>query len=161
MVDVAVDLSRIEAAAEARLGAFRAMRARHDLSAFEYCTTVRIIPFAMSCGHPVTTLSARDLGETDLMAPYLHEQMPRYATWIERSAPEACGAMMHDLDQRCPTIPTGFPEGAPDRESGLLHLIVNLPEIEALTRIRDHKVAVAQAKAHGRYRWLCGWGLRD
>jgi hypothetical protein len=153
-ITTSIDLSYAEQ------GAFRlrerlfTLRDRHDLTPYEYCTQVCIAPYTIPFSHPIITLNTYFPTDMGLLATYLHEQMHWYVTWYSHSHTEAWQRILTTLEARYPDPPVGGDQGARDRYSSFLHLIVNWLEIEALATLAGRELAIAQARGNFHYRWL-------
>jgi hypothetical protein len=103
--------------------------AKHDVSRWVRTTTLRIEEGAIPFSHPVLRLNTRHLSDDHaLLSTFLHEQIH----WLLTERRGACREALKDLRPRYLEIPVGHPEGARDRESSYLHLVVNYLELVAL-----------------------------
>jgi hypothetical protein len=78
---ISVDFAAVRDSAERVRGMLLDMRARFDLSPFEYTRQVRIAPTEIPHSHPVLTLNTWVRDDLGLLLMYVHEQMHWYVTW--------------------------------------------------------------------------------
>jgi len=82
--------------------------------------------------HPTLTLNTGNLGHDErLLSEFVHEQIH----WFEERKPEQCDAAIRDLKKSFPDLPTQRPEGAQDRRSSYLHLVVCYLEFQAMKEL--------------------------
>ena len=125
--------------------------ARYNLETLIFTRLVRIEGGIIPHSHPVLTLNTRHLKDDELqLATFLHEQIHWFCT--ERG--EAVEAALADLKEFYPDVPIGFPQGARDKESVYLHLIVNLLELDALERVLGTEKARAVIGRKDYYLWI-------
>lgn len=109
-----------------------ALLGQHDLSKWLYTHRVVIDEQAIPHSHPVLTLHARHLDQDDLLlSTFVHEQLH----WLLATKRKPVGYAIDVLRDMFPDVPVGPPEGALDRDSSYLHLIVNYLELEAMKEI--------------------------
>src|ERR1700752_4894396 len=95
--------------------------AAHDLRQWTFTHEIVIDEKSIPHSHPVLTLHTRHLKQDDeLLSTYLHEQLH----WFLTRHPAEARAAEEDLKALYPDVPVGYPEGANDRESTYLHLLV-------------------------------------
>ncbi|WP_282608165.1 hypothetical protein [Pelagibius sp. Alg239-R121] len=138
----------LEEAGEAQL--YRIL-ARYDLQSLIFTRRVRIESRVIPHSHPVLTLNTRHLDDDELqLATFLHEQVH----WFCSEKEEAVDAAIADLKLLYPEVPVGAPQGARDKYSVYLHLIVNLLELDALERLLGQKKAKAVIARKDYYLWI-------
>ncbi len=138
--------------------ALERMLTERDLSRWRYTDRVVIDEDAIPHSHPVLTLHTRHLGDDDmLLATYLHEQIH----WRLEAAPDALERALAPLRVRYPEPPVGFPEGARDRESSHLHLVVCQLERDALSALLGEGAARAVLARQDHYTWIYARVLED
>ena len=94
----------------------------------------------------------------EILSAYLHEQMHWYADarGVDQQSP-----VIAELERRYPHAPIEFPEGAYDKLSTYLHLLVNWLEIEATSNFLPRERAEEIARNTGYYRWIYRMVLTD
>lgn len=133
---------------------------QYDLRPWTFTHEIAIDYSAIPHSHPVLTLHTRHLKQDDeLLSTYVHEQLHWYLSAHE----EETHAAESDLMKLYPDVPVGFPEGAQDRESTYLHLLVCRLEQGAdevlLGEERTKNVMNFWAGDH--YRWVYRTILQD
>ena len=132
-----------------------ALLAQYDLSKWIVTTTVVIdedepVPHS----HPVLTLNTKGLARDpiSLLSSFIHEQMHWFA---EAHGTQTAEAIV-DLKAAYPNAPDGPPEGASDRESTYLHLLVCYLEYDALRQLVGEPKAkeVTLTSAQHFYKWI-------
>ena len=109
-----------------------ALLERHDVAKWLFTRRVVIDEHAIPHSHPVLTLHTRHLDQEDLLlSTFVHEQLH----WLLATKRKAVGYTIDVLRDMFPDVPVGPPEGALDRDSSYLHLIVNYLELEAMREI--------------------------
>lgn len=122
-----------------------------DLSRWLFTREARIDARAIPHSHPVLTVNARYVAnDTAQLATFVHEQLHWHLV-RHRAATEAAIA---ELERAFPDAPHGPPEGARDRESTYLHLLVCLLEHDALRAILDEDVARRTLEGWRHYPWV-------
>ena len=110
--------------------------------------------------HPVLTIHTRHLGDDDaLLSTFIHEQIH----WFEEQhAPERDKAI-RELEVLYPEAPGGPPEGARDRNSTYLHLIVCQMEYQGMIELVGPARArhVIEEASHAYYKWIYATVLKD
>jgi hypothetical protein len=160
-ISTTIDLSHAEQGAIKLRDRLIALRVKYDVTPFEYCKQLCIAPYTVPHSHPVVTLNTYFPTETGLLATYVHEQMHWYVTWYSHAHTEAWLRVFSSLAARYPDPPVGGDQGARDRYSSHLHLIVNWLEIEALSGLIGREPAIAEARSTFHYRWLYARVLED
>lgn len=145
---VEIDLAQSRRHAEAARDLLLALRARYDLSGWEYTRSVRIAPLERSHSHPVLTLNTRHLasdpdGRDTFLSVYLHEQI-HWALSIHRK--EETARAIGSFKAAYPGFHSGPPETADNEQSTYLHLAVNWLEIMAAGEIFGRERAEAVAR---------------
>lgn len=108
--------------------------------------------------HPVLTLHTRHLGDDDgLLAAFLHEQFH----WYAERAGERTDSAKAAFERAWPEVPVGGNEGARDRESTYLHLVVCDLELQAMTLLRGRQRAAEVLSGNNHYRWIYQRVLND
>ncbi len=107
--------------------------------------------------HPVLTLHTAHLSEDErLLSTFLHEQLH----WLLTDDP-GTGAAMTDLEKLYPGIPVGYPDGARDRSSSYLHLVVCHLEHQAMSRLVGAEASRRTMRGWRHYRWIYATILED
>jgi hypothetical protein len=159
-VDIDLEHAAREAGRVARMLA--RLRARHDLTRFEYTLHVRVVPASQTYSHPILTLGTR-FAETEdhLLATYLHEQMHWYLWRLGGPDHDPVEAFFDELVRRYPKAPTQLPEGARSYEQTYLHIVVCFLELKAVAEFIGFDRAAELAKTQYGYRWIYKTVLRD
>ena len=134
--------------------------AAHDLRRWAFTHDVVIDEKSIPHSHPVLTLHTRHLKQDDeLLSTYLHEQLH----WFLERRPADTKAAEQDLMKLYPSVPVGYPEGANDRESTYLHLLVCRLEQQADRSVlgEERTAAAMQFWAGDHYRWVYRTVLAD
>ncbi len=157
-----IDLEHAEREAVRIRGWLAGLRARHDLSRYEYTRHVRVVPASATHSHPILTLGTRFTETEDhLLATYLHEQMHWYL-WLSGGPDhDPVAPFFDELVRRYPKAPTHLPEGARNYEQTYLHLVVNWLELKATSEFIGWDRAVALANTQYGYRWIYKTVVRD
>jgi hypothetical protein len=115
----------------------------------------RVIPHS----HPILTLNTQYVrNDTAQLATLLHEQFH----WYVGQRPDAdVDALKAELRRRYPVVPERGPEGARDRESTYLHLIVCTLEYEAMAALLGRDVARRTLEGWTHYTWVYRTILAD
>ena len=132
----------------------------YDLSAYYFTKKIVIEERAIPHSHPVLTLNTRHLNQDDeLVSTFLHEQLH----WYESANPEKVKAAEAELEKMYPQIPVGGQDGAYDRESGYLHLILCYLELQADRQVlgREKTARVFQFWEQDHYRWIYRTVIQD
>ena len=132
----------------------------YKLEPWIFTNSVVIDAHAIPHSHPVLTLHTRHLKQDDeLLSTFVHEQLHWYLSEHETDT----DAAVRDLTKLYPEVPVGYPEGAQDRESTYLHLLVcDLEEHADETLIgRQRTAAVMAFWAGDHYRWVYRTVLSD
>ena len=138
---------------EAELAAkhqIEAVLARHDVARWIYTRDVLVEQGAIPHSHPVLTLNARPGGDDAKLATFVHEQFHWYVD-AHRRAREAA---MADFARLFPDAPAGGPQGARDRQSTYLHLIVCDLELQAMTELVGEARAREVLAGSMHYTWI-------
>jgi hypothetical protein len=111
--------------------------------------------------HPVLTLNTKGLARDpiSLLSSFIHEQMHWFAEGHGTQTAEA----IVDLRAAYPNAPDGPPEGASDRESTYLHLLVCYLEYDALRQVVGEPKAreVILTSSQHFYKWIYRTVLTD
>jgi hypothetical protein len=119
---------------------------------------VRIEQDVIPHSHPVLTLNAHQLeNDTVQVGNLLHEEFH----WIEEARPKEREAAMAAFGERYPDAPAAGPEGARDKQSTYLHLIVCDMEFQALTTLVGEATARRILEAKPYYTWIYHQVLSD
>jgi hypothetical protein len=103
--------------------------ARYDVRKWTFTNKVRIEDRVIPHSHPVLTLSTGNLGRDDhMLSEFIHEQIH----WHEEAKPRQREAAIKELQAAFPALPSRPPEGARDRYSSYLHVIVCYLEYQAM-----------------------------
>ena len=110
--------------------------------------------------HPVLTLNTNQLDD-DLatLSTFIHEQIH----WFEEANPKQRDKAIEDLRTLYPEAPSGPPEGARDRYSTYLHLIVCYLEYQGMNELVGSEKAkqVIEVSSKRFYRWIYRTVLSD
>jgi hypothetical protein len=110
--------------------------------------------------HPVLTLNANQLDD-DLvaLATFVHEQIH----WFEEAKPEQRDRAMEEFRAMYPDAPGGPPDGARDKDSTYLHLLVCYQEYTAMKELVGAEKAkeVIETSSRRYYRWIYRTVLDD
>ncbi len=99
-----------------------------------------------------------DVGDDDtLLSNFVHEQLH----WFEEMHPDERDAAIAELRDIYPEAPDGPPEGARDRYSTYLHLLVGFLEHEALKELIGAERATELLSARTYYTWVYRTVLDD
>lgn len=150
---VEIDLSQAGRNAEAARDLLLALRARYDLSGWEYTRSVRIAPLERSHSHPVLTLNTRHLAadpgsEDAFLSVYLHEQI-HWALSVHRK--DEMARAISSFKAAYPGFHCGAPETADNEQSTYRHLAVNWLEIVATSEFVGRQRAEAAARRSPAY----------
>jgi len=122
-----------------------------DLSRWLFTHEARIDARAIPHSHPVLTVNTRYLAnDTAQAATFVHEQLH----WFLARHRSATDAAIAELEHVFPGAPQGPPEGARDRYSTYLHLLVCLLEYDALSVLFDEGVARRTLEGWRHYPWV-------
>ena len=122
-----------------------------DLSRWFFTREARIDARAIPHSHPVLTLNARYVAnDTAQIATFVHEQLHWHLVQHRAST----DAAIAELERAFPGAPHGPPQGARDRQSTYLHLLVCLLEYDALRAIFDEDVARRTLEGWRHYPWV-------
>ena len=122
-----------------------------DLSPWLFTRVVRIESNVIPHSHPVLTVNTTYLGnDTAQIATFVHEQLHWF--FVDRKA--ATDSAIAELERLFPNAPDGPPDGARDRYSTYLHLLVCLLEYEAVRSIFDEGVARRTISMWRHYPWV-------
>jgi hypothetical protein len=106
--------------------------AKYDTRKWTFTTRVRIEDRVIPHSHPVLTLSTGNLGRDEhMLSEFVHEQIH----WHEEAKPKEREAAIKELQAAFPDLPLRPPEGARDRYSSYLHVIVCFLEYKALKEL--------------------------
>ncbi|HEX5734515.1 MAG TPA: hypothetical protein VF131_16890 [Blastocatellia bacterium] len=110
--------------------------------------------------HPVLTLNTDQLDD-DLgtLSTFIHEQIH----WFEEANPKQRDKAIEELKKMYPDAPGGPPEGARDKYSTYLHLIVCYFEYEGMKQLVGDERAkqVIEGLSRHHYRWIYRTVLSD
>jgi len=137
-----------EKAAEKQL---RRLINQYDVSRFSYTYSITISEYDAPHSFPVLTLNAFYLDDdAGALSTFLHEQFH----WYGLIRQEAVDAAIAELKTIYPRAPVGRGQGARDKHSTYVHLIVGLQEYDAAAAYlgRDEAKRVIAGKRH--YRWI-------
>lgn len=147
--------SSSELATEAQL---KQILSEYDLQPWTFTREVVIDEHAIPHSHPVLTLHTRHLNHhDDLLSAYLHEQLH----WFLTAHDSATQAAIQDLMEKYPAVPVGFPEGAQDRDSTYVHLLVCRLEQNADSKLLGSARAEAVIGAQDHYTWIYKTVVKD
>lgn len=122
-----------------------------DLSPWLFTREARVDARAIPHSHPVLTVNARYLGnDTAQVATFVHEQLH----WFFVDHRAATDSAIARLEREFPDAPSEPPEGARDRYSTYLHLMVCLHEYDAVRALFGEDVARRTLQSWRHYRWV-------
>lgn len=122
-----------------------------DLSPWLFTREARIESRAIPHSHPILTLNTRYLkNDTAQVATFIHEQLHWFLVRHRAATDSAVAA----LESPFPNAPDGPPEGARDRYSTYLHLLVCLLEYDGLAALFGEDVAQRTLRAWTHYPWV-------
>jgi len=130
--------------------------AEHDVERWIVTRRVLIEERVIPHSHPVLTMST---GNADLyqLSTFLHEQ---FHWWVNERA-EARDAAKADFAELFPEAPGREGQGARNRESTWLHLIVSDLEYQAMTELYGEEVARELMAGITHYEWIYDKVLND
>ena len=158
---VEIDLSFAKTRAEQVRDELIFLRAKYNLSDFEYCKLVSITPLKIPYSHPEIVLNTFIHGELALLSSYLHEQMHWYLTWYSHAKPDGWESLREELKRRYPDVPPAIGGGARDEDSTYLHLIINWLEVETVNHFVRRDEAENHVKNLPYYHWIYETVLTD
>lgn len=127
---------------------------KHALSKYEFTNKVIIETNAIPHSHPILTLNTRYTENEDLLlSVYIHEQTHWFVSTTDiKKVKEA----INDLKGFYPVVPVGYPDGAKDKYSTYLHLIINLIELIEMQKIVGNKrtLKVWEYLMQDHYTWI-------
>lgn len=137
------------------LALLKALRAAHNLENWEFTDKVHIDKTSIPHSHPVLTLHARHGHKSQkdrLLSTYLHEQIH----WLVDENIESTKVAIASLKKLFPEVPVGYPEGARNKHSTYLHLIVCYLELTALADYlsEERVTAVLKFWQNDHYTWV-------
>lgn len=122
-----------------------------DLSQWLFTRDVRIEANVIPHSHPVLTLNTNYLdNDTAQTAIFIHEQLH----WFFVRHSPATRAAIADLEKLFPEAPSSPPDGARDRHSTYLHLLVCQLEYDALRYLFGDAPAWRTIAGWQHYRWV-------
>jgi hypothetical protein len=105
---------------------------RYQVDKWLFTRKVRIDETVIPHSHPTLTLNTGNLGQDErLLSEFVHEQIH----WLEEGKPEQRDAAIGELEKLFPDLPTRAPQGARDRRSSYLHLVVCYQEFQAMKEL--------------------------
>jgi len=152
-LEIQLDFTRVQHSAERVRTMLVELRRRFDLTPFEFCKRVRIAPTEIPHSHPRVTLNTWVRDDVGLLSTYMHEQLHWYATWFSHAHNAQWVEILNRLRQRYPTAPIGGADGARDKYSTYLHLVVNWLEVDVTAWFVDRGEVERHARSLPFYRW--------
>ncbi len=145
-----------EVKAEAQLQ--RLLR-EYDLSPWFFTREVLIESGVVPHGYPVLTLNTRYIDGRDerQLSTFVHEQIH----WFLNIDEAAFNAIVGDLREIYPEVPTGRPEGSGTEDGTYMHLVVCWLELEAMTELVGPERARQVLGGKGYYTWIYRRVLED
>lgn len=116
----------------------RALFRTFDLSPYLFTRKIRIARGEIPHSHPVLTLNTRHRGDR-LLSVFLHEQIHWFVAARPAAEARACAA----CERLFPDLPVAPPDGAGDRRSTCLHVVINRLEHRALATLVGEERALA------------------
>ena len=107
--------------------------------------------------HPVLTIDTGHIDDDALLATLVHEQFHWYANRVRQQADSAKA----EFRRRFPDAPAREGQGARDRESTYLHLVVCDLELQAMTLLRGRERAAEVLSRFNHYQWIYQRVLTD
>ena len=102
------------------------------MSGWIFTNSILVDETAIPHSHPVLTLNAtHEQNETMALAEFVHEQLH----WFEEQHAERRDQAIGETVLQYPIVPSARPEGAGDKSSTRLHLLVCYLEYQALKRL--------------------------
>ena len=129
---------------------------QYDLSKWMFTRKILIEDGVIPHSHPVLTLGTKENGDV-LLATFVHEQIH----WFLSANFDRTEKAKAELKVIYPKVPVGSPDGARNKESSYLHLIVNYLEYEAMRELAGDVRAKKVFEGKGYYRWLYRTVLDD
>jgi hypothetical protein len=125
----------------------------YDLAKWTFTKAILIDEKSIPHSHPILTLSTRHLRDDELLlSTFVHEQSHWFLTQNHKNTETA----KKELRVLFPSVPVSFPEGATDKESTYLHLIVIYLEYRAdrelLGELKARQIMDFWATDH--YTWI-------
>ncbi len=125
--------------------------AKWDLSRWLFTRIVQIQSRVIPHSHPVLTLNTQYLEDDRAqVATLVHEQLH----WFFARHETATDSAIADLRRVYPDAPGGPPQGARDKESTYLHLLVCLVEFDALRELFGEPDARRMLGSWDHYTWI-------
>ena len=121
-----------------------ALLQQYDVEPYLYTKEILIQDSTIPHSHPILTISTRYATEELLLSTFIHEQMH----WYSLHKNEAFEALMTDIKEKYPTVPTAMPEGGGSEEGTYMHIAINYLEYKGL------KELVGEEKANGVLEYL-------
>jgi hypothetical protein len=148
---VTIDLANGLPAEDSARAQVRRLLRTYDLRPWLFTRTIRIERGVIPHSHPVLTLNTRYLGRDEgQLGTFVHEQLH----WLAEAEPRATAAAMRALEARYPEVPVGGEDGARDRHSTYLHLLVCFLEYDGLIQLLGEPAARRQLESQRHYRWI-------
>ncbi len=129
---------------------------QYDLSKWIFTQKILIENKVIPHSHPVLTLNTKEDGDV-LLATFVHEQIH----WFLSANSDRTEKAKAELKAIYPKVPVGSPDGARNKESTYLHLIVNYLEYEAMRELVGAVRAKEVFEGKGYYRWIYRTVLTD
>jgi len=134
--------------------------ATYPLERWLFTRTVVIRSRVIPHSHPVLTLNTQYVDDdVAQMATFLHEQMHWYIT--DHVSKEATDSAIEELQTLFPEAPGEPLEGARDRHSTYLHLIICCFELDALSEATGVETARRILRSWKHYTWVYSKVLAD
>ncbi|HEV8484265.1 MAG TPA: hypothetical protein VGV87_12030 [Blastocatellia bacterium] len=133
---------------------------QYNLAKWIFTTKVIIDQAEIPHSHPVLTLHTRHLGNDDaLLSTFIHEQIH----WFEEQHAAERDKAIKELEAIYPEAPGGPPEGARDKNSTYLHLMVCYLEYLGMIELVGPEKArhVIEESSHNYYKWIYATVLKD
>ena len=127
-----------------------------DLSKWMFTRKILIEDGVIPHSHPVLTLGAKEDGDV-LLATFVHEQVH----WFLSANFDRTEQAKAELKAIYPKVPVGPPNGARNKESTYLHLIVNYLEYEAMRELVGDVRVKEVFGGKGYYKWIYKTVLTD
>jgi len=129
---------------------------QYDLSKWIFTRKILIEDKVIPHSHPVLTLNTKEDGDV-LLATFVHEQIH----WFLSANFDRTEKAKAELKSIYPKVPVGSPDGARNKESTYLHLIVNYLEYEAMRELVGDVRAKEVFEGKGYYGWIYKTALTD
>ena len=133
---------------------------QYDLTKWLFTRKVIIDQDEIPHSHPILTIHTRHLGNDDaLLSTFIHEQIH----WFEELHAAERDKAIKELEALYPDAPGNPPEGARDKNSTYLHLMVCHLEYQGMIELVGSQRArhVIEESSRSYYKWIYSTVLKD